>query len=151
MAQFRLNIPDLWSEMGRLHHELNRVFGPTNGPKAAGQPMPAVNVWDDEQNVYAQADLPGIAPENLEILVTEGNQLTIQGERSVVQPPNAVWHRQERGFGKFVRHVTLPSLVDADKVEAKYEFGVLYLTLPKSEAAKPRKIVVKSQENTQTK
>ncbi len=62
----------------------------------------------------------------------------------MVQPPNAIWHRQERGFGKFTRQVTLPSLVDADKVEAKYENGVLYLTLPKSEAAKPRKIIVKS-------
>jgi HSP20 family protein len=142
MAQVRFRFPDIWNEMGRLHNELNRVFGPADGAGVAA--APAVNVWDDEQNVYAQADLPGIAPENLEIFVTEGNQLTIQGERSVTQPANAVWHRQERGFGKFARQVTLPSLVDADKVEAKYENGVLYLTLPKSEAAKPRKITVKS-------
>ncbi len=140
MAQVRFKFPDIWNEMGRLHNELNRVFGPVNGNVPAA---PAVNVWDDEQCVYAQADLPGISPENLEIFVTEGNQLTIQGERAVTQPPNAVWHRQERGFGKFTRQVALPSLVDADKVEAKYENGVLYLTLPKSEAAKPRKITVK--------
>jgi HSP20 family protein len=141
MSQVRFKFPDIWNEMGRLHNELNRVFGPANGNVPAA---PAVNVWDDEQNVYAQADLPGILPENLEIFVTEGNQLTIQGERAVTQPANAVWHRQERSFGKFTRQVTLPSLVDADKVEAKYENGVLYLTLPKSEAAKPRKIIVKT-------
>lgn len=144
MSQARFAFPDLWSEMGRVHDELSRMFGRSNGSRGLAPAGPAVNVWDDEQNVYAQADLPGMDPTKLEVLVTEGNQLTLQGERVANPPPNGIWHRQERGFGQFKRMVTLPSLVDADKVEAKYEHGVLYLTLPKSEAAKPRKIVVKA-------
>jgi HSP20 family protein len=144
MIQTRLNFPDLWTEMGRVHDELSRLFGRTNGARAMAPAGPAINVWDDEQNVYAQVDLPGMEPDKIEVFVNEGNQLTIQGERTVPQPANAVWHRQERGFGQFMRQVTLPALVDAEKVEAKYEYGVLYLTLPKSEAAKPRKIAVKA-------
>lgn len=144
MTQSRFAFPELWSEMGRVHDELSRLFGRNNGGLRAMAPAgPAVNVWDDEQNVYAQADLPGIDADKLEVFVTDGDQLTIQGERTTTAPQDAVWHRQERSFGQFMRQVTLPALVDADKVEAKYEHGVLYLTLPKSEAAKPRKITVK--------
>ena len=64
--------------------------------------------------------------------------------RAAPEVPGAVWVRQERPVGRFTRQVTLPVLVDADKVEARYEHGVLKLTLPKSEAAKPRKITVKA-------
>jgi len=94
--------------------------------------------------VFVEVDLPGVAPSKLDVAVTEGNRLTIQGERPQVDVPNAVWHRQERGHGPFVRELTLPTLVDADKVEARYDQGVLRLTLPKAEAAKPRKITVRS-------
>ena len=90
---------------------------------AAG-PCRPLNVWEDENDVYAEADLPGLDPAKLEVTVTEGNQLTIQGERGPGDP-GAVWVRQERPFGKFTRVVTLPALVDADEVEAKYENGVL--------------------------
>lgn len=144
MLQSRIAFPDLWNEMGRVHDELSRMFGRNNGTRGMAPAGPAVNVWDDEQNVYAQVDLPGMDAEKFDVFVTEGNQLTIQGERVTCAPQNAVWHRQERGFGQFMRQVSLPALVDADKVEARYEHGVLYLTLPKSEAAKPRKIVVKA-------
>lgn len=143
MTHARFAFPDLWTEMNRVHDELSRLFGRPNfsGMAPAG---PTINVWDDEQNVYAQADLPGFDPDKFDVFVTQGNQLTIQGERMAPEIKNAVWHRQERGFGKFAREVTLPALVDVDKVEAKYEHGVLYLTLPKSEAAKPRKITVRA-------
>lgn len=140
----RLPFVELWSDMGQLHEELNRLFHRYQGPRPSGA-APAVNVWEDEHAVYAECDLPGIDPSKLEVFVTEGNQLTLQGERSAPQIPGTVWHRQERGFGSFARVLTLPALVDADKVEAKYEQGVLRLTLPKSEAAKPRKIVVKAE------
>lgn len=143
MVQTRFPFGDLWSEMGRVHSELNRLFN-RNGERGLAPTGPAVNVWEDEHNVFAEADLPGMDPAKLEVFVTEGNELAIQGERTVTAPNGAVWHRQERGFGQFMRQVTLPSLVDADKVEAKYEFGVLRLTLPKSEAAKPKKIVVQA-------
>jgi HSP20 family protein len=142
----RETFSDLWNEMSRFQDELNRVFGrfvPGNATTAlAGAPL--VNVWEDADAFYAEADLPGLNLEKLEVFVTEGTQLTIQGERPAPEFPNSVWHRQERGFGQFSRTLTLPALVNADKVEAHYESGVLRLTLPKSEAAKPRRIAVKS-------
>jgi len=143
MALMRLNgFNDLFREMNRFHEEFNRAYG-RNGGGFAGA-GPAVNVWADEHALFVETDLPGIDPSKLDVSVTEGNRLTIQGERPEVNLPNAVWHRQERGHGTFVRELTLPTLVDADKVEARYEQGVLRLTLPKAEAAKPRKITVRS-------
>jgi len=145
MTQVRLPFPDLWNEMGRVNEELNRLFGRFNGAQRTFPPQgPAINVWEDEQNVYAEADLPGMNLEKLEVFVTDGNILTLQGERMPEAPEGAVWHRQERGFGQFARQITLPAMVDANKVEAKYEQGVLRLTLAKSEAAKPKKIVVQT-------
>ena len=131
---------DIWAEFNRVSDEVNRLFGPTR----AGGTGPALNVWADDHNLYAEADLPDIDPAKLDVTVTEGNTLTIQGERTAPEVKGAVWVRQERPYGRFSRQVTLPVLVDADKVEASYEHGVLKLTLPKSEAAKPRKITVKA-------
>ena len=131
---------ELMGEFNRVSGELNRLFGLR--PTAVSGPL--MNLWADENNVYAELDLPSVDPSRLEVTVTEGNELTVQGERPAPEVPGAVWVRQERPFGRFTRSVTLPVLVDADKVEAKYEHGVLKLTLPKSEAAKPRKITVKA-------
>jgi HSP20 family protein len=131
----------LWQEFNQVQDEFNKLLGrATRGPAA-----PTINVWEDEQAVYAEADLPGLDPARIEVTVNEGNQLMVQGERPAPQITGAVWVRQERPFGKFVRAITLPSLVNPDRVEARYENGVLRLTLPKHEAAKPRKIVVKGQ------
>jgi HSP20 family protein len=131
----------LWQELNDVQDEFARWFGRTT----RGSTAPALNVWEDEHAVYAEADLPGVDPTKLEITVTEGNQLTVQGERPAPEIAGSVWVRQERPFGTFTRVLTLPALVDADKVEAKYENGVLRLTLPKHEAAKPRKIVVQGE------
>ncbi len=142
MALMRLNgFPDLFREMNRFQEEFNRAV---NGGARWSGVGPAVNVWADDQAVFVEADLPGVDPAKLDVSVTEGNRLTISGERPEVDLPNAVWHRQERGHGTFVRELTLPTLVDADKVEAAYEQGVLRLTLPKAEAARPRKITVRT-------
>lgn len=131
----------LWQEINQVQDEFAKWFGRAAGAASA----PRLNVWEDEHAVFAEADLPGIDPAKLEVTVTEGNQLTVQGERAAPQVENAAWVRQERPFGKFARVVELPALVDADKVEARYTDGVLRLTLPKHEAAKPRKIVVKGE------
>jgi HSP20 family protein len=139
MARFRRDaFGELFQEVNRIQEEFQRIFG-DRAP--AGPP---VNVWSDDNNFFAEADLPDLNLEHLEVFVTDGNQLTIKGERKAPEVPGAVWVRQERPFGQFSRVVTLPSLVDADKVEAKYENGVLRLKLPKSEAAKPRKITVRT-------
>jgi len=149
MALMRLNgFNNLFREMNRFQEEFNRAFNKSGQwagiPGVAGSMGPAVNVWADEHAVFVEVDLPGIDPAKLNVAVTEGNRLAIQGERPEVNVENAVWHRQERGSGTFLRELTLPTLVEADKVEARYDQGVLRLTLPKAEAAKPRKITVRT-------
>jgi HSP20 family protein len=134
----------LWSEMTGLQSEMNRLFGRLSDDSwpTLASAYPAVNVWEDDDNVYAEAELPGLTPDQLEVFVSEGNLLSIQGERKPCETPRDVWHRQERGFGKFNRALQLPVPVDADKVQARFEHGVLLLTMPKSAAAKPRLITV---------
>ena len=136
-------INNLWREMDGFRNEVDRLFGrPLIGTTAIA---PALNVWEDETAFYVEADLPDVAADKLDVTVKEGNRLTLVGERKPAEPANAVWHRQERFAGTFTRELTLPTPVDADKVEAKFEYGVLKLTLPKSEAARPRKIAVKAE------
>jgi HSP20 family protein len=114
---------------------------------ALASSYPPLNIWGDSDKVYAEAELPGMQLDHLEIYVTEETQLTIQGERRKPELGNGVWYRQERGFGQFSRTILLPVKVDADKVEARFEHGVLFVTLPKSEAAKPRRISVNDMVN----
>ncbi len=140
---------DLWGKMSQLRDEMDRLFE-SFGLGDGGWPTlavayPAVNVWDDSEHVYAEAELPGMDLNDLEIYVTGGNQLTIKGERKPWNPGQGVWHRQERGFGPFTRLIELPYDVDAERVEARFHNGVLTITMPKSEAAKPRKITVKTE------
>lgn len=131
----------LLQEFNQMQDELARWLGRAGAMFTL--PSLPLTVWEDDHNVYAETDLPGVDPAKIEVTVTEGNQLTVQGERTPPEIAGAAWVRQERPFGKFTRVVTLPALVDADKVEARYTDGVLRLTLPKHEAAKPRKVVVK--------
>ncbi len=134
-----------WTEMNRLSREMDRLFGRGNG---MGSPLgarmyPALNVWEDNDNLYAEAELPGFKLDDLEIYVT-GNQLTITGERRSPEHQGGTWHRQERGYGKFSRMIEVPCDVDCENVSAEFKHGVLQITLPKSEAVKPRRIEVKS-------
>jgi HSP20 family protein len=106
---------------------------------------PAVNLWEDNDNIYVEAELPGMQLGNMEIYVNEGNLLTIQGNRQPEQIPNGLWHRQERGFGQFSRALPLPAAVNSDKVEAHFDQGILSIKLPKAEYAKPKRIAVKGE------
>ena len=138
----------LWREMGRFQHDMDRLmdrFG-VNGRRlpAVAATYPALNVWEDADAVYAEAELPGLNLEDLEIYVTGTDQLTVKGNRKPLEMEKAVWHRQERGFGEFSRVLTLPAPVDAEKVTARLEHGILTLTMAKSAAAKPKKITVKA-------
>lgn len=141
---------DLWGKMSQFRNEMDRLFesfGLGNGPwPTLATAYPAVNVWEDDDHVYAEAELPGMELSDLEIYVRCGNQLTIKGERKEPSAGNAYWHRQERGFGSFTRVLTLPVNVDPDKVEARLHNGVLVIIMPKSEMARPRKISVKVEE-----
>lgn len=137
---------DPWTEMNRLSREMDRIFGPGTNGNGMGRPFasgsyPALNVWEDDDNLYAEAELPGFDLDDLEIYVT-GNQLTIKGERRPPDHEGGTWHRQERGYGKFSRVIEVPGDVDGDKVSAEFKSGVLQVTLPKSEAVKPHRIEV---------
>jgi HSP20 family protein len=96
--------------------------------------------------VFVEAEVPGLKAENLDITVV-GDELTIKGDRPEQLPPEGSFHRRERGVGSFTRIVRLPSEVNADRVEAALNDGVLLLTLPKAEGAKPRKVKVKAESN----
>jgi len=121
---------------------MNRLFERWGGDGSAN--FPPINVREEDNALQIEAELPGMNLDDLEIFVTGNNQLTIKGERKVVLPNKGTQHRQERPFGKFVRSLTLPFPVDDSKVEARLEHGILKIHLPKHEAARPRKITVKS-------
>ena len=129
---------DLFREVNKLSRAM------TERGVTFGSAGPAVNVWEDIDNIFAEVDLPGVEAEKIDVSVTEGNQLTISGDRPAMELAGAAWHCKERFAGAFTRGVTLPTLVDAEKITATYEGGTLKLTMPKAEAAKPRKIAVKS-------
>jgi len=137
---------DPWTEMNRLGREMDRLFG--RGGAVGSQRLgvgvyPALNLWEDDDNLYAEAELPGFCLDDLEIYVT-GSQLTIKGERRPPEHDGGTWHRQERSYGKFSRAIELPGEVDGDHVSAEFKNGVLTITLSKSEAIKPRRIEVKA-------
>jgi HSP20 family protein len=127
----------------RLHNEMNRLFEsffedmPAVRPYSTG--YPALNTWEEGDDAYVEAELPGMKLEDIEVLVV-GNELTIRGERKIDEPQQANWHRRERASGSFMRTLSLPWHIDADKVEARLQDGVLMVKLPKSESAKPKKV-----------
>ena len=131
-----------WDQMQRMQNEMNRLFGHWTGDGNVAS-FPAVNVREEDEALHVEAELPGMNLEEVEIFVTGNTQLTIKGERKAPTVDKGTQHRQERSFGKFVRTLTLPFPVDADKVEARLENGILNIHLPKHEAARPRKIAVK--------
>lgn len=133
--------------MNRLQRDMDRMlgrFGDGNGRRAAAA-YPPLDLWQDADNLYVEAELPGMAMDDLEIYVSGGNQLSLQGQRKPPAVEKGNWHRQERGYGQFSRVVTLPDMVDADNVQAQLRDGVLTITLPKREEAKPRRIAVRSE------
>jgi HSP20 family protein len=107
-----------------------------------GRSYPLVNVWEADDKLYAEAEVPGLQLDDLEILI-HGSELTIQGERKGVDEGEARYHRRERGTGSFCSKVDLPVDIDVDRVEATLENGVLTLAMPKAPSALPRKIEVK--------
>lgn len=133
----------LRSEMDRL---LNGFLGSaTNGGShpVAGRSQPAVNLWDRNDSLMLEMEIPGVKSEQIDISVT-GLDLTIKVQRPDFVEEGVTYHRRERPVGDFTRVLRLPCEVNSDKVSAELHNGVLTLTLPKAEVAKPRKISVNS-------
>lgn len=133
---------DPWAMVASLRREMGDLLEGLDGVRhRRPHSFPALNIWEDASHLYAEAEVPGLSMENIEVLV-EGNELTLKGRRGACNDENCTYHRRERGAGEFSRTVQLPVQIDADKVEAKLAEGVLTITLPKAEAAKARKIKV---------
>ena len=130
------------NEMTAVGDEVAALFGRApHQPEVATFPL---NVWQDENAIYVEADLPGVDRATLEVTVTEGDKLTIKAQRPTpVKVEGVTWLRQERASGNFARVLGLPFPVDAEKVEASYNAGLLKVTLPKIAAVKPRVVPVK--------
>jgi len=105
--------------------------------------LPSVDVFEDKESLKIVAELPGLKPEDVKITL-ENSTLTLRGEKKqVAEEKTERVHRYERSYGSFERSFSLPNTVDVEKVEAGFENGVLTITLPKAEKAKPREIAVK--------
>jgi HSP20 family protein len=112
-----------------------------------GRPWsPAVDIYETENELVLQADLPGVDINNIDVRV-ENQTLTIAGERTFRKDDaDRGYHRIERNYGSFVRSFAVPNSFDTDKINAGYQNGVLTVTLPKKEAAKPRQVKVEVKE-----
>ena len=137
----------VWPQINRLQGKMEQWFcrlGMKGLRWFAGSVYPPLNAWEDENNLYLEAELHKIELTDLEIFVNGDNQLSIKGERKQPKQENGTWHRRERGHGSFSRIDELPQYVDSDKVTAEFKHGVLTITLPKRKEAKARRVEVKA-------
>ncbi len=146
----RLMVRDPWRDFGTLQDRVNKMFDQTvrtlypetEEELERGTWAPAVDIHETEDSFVVKADLPGVNKDDIQIDLKD-NTITLKGERKFenkVSKDNYI--RVERSYGTFVRSFTLPQNVDAEKIKAAYKDGVLELTLPKKEEAKPKQIKV---------
>ena len=135
---------DPFTNLRRLNSALDEAFGswPAEENLPASSWFPAIDVFEDKDAVKLLAELPGVRPEDVKLSL-ENNLLTIRGEkRQHAEEQAERIHRYERSYGTFERTFALPNTVDPEKISAKYEHGILTVTIPKSERARPREIPV---------
>ena len=136
---------DVLSMREQMNRLFNEVFGRTGGEEGGwmtGAWTPPVEIDDTDEALMVRVELPGVAKENVHVEFHE-NTLTLRGERKPdPQVKEGQYYRQERTYGPFQRTFTLPTLVDTAKVQATYRDGLLELCLPKSEAAKTKRITI---------
>ncbi|MGH9561223.1 MAG: Hsp20/alpha crystallin family protein [Terracidiphilus sp.] len=137
---------DPFREVVALQNRMNTLFGNMNqeneSPLTTASFVPAVDVYEDEKKVVLKLEVPGIAEKDLDVSV-ENNTLTVKGERKFEQEEKEEnFHRIERRYGSFYRAFTLPTTVDTESINAKYDAGVLRLELKKRPEAQPKQIKV---------
>jgi HSP20 family protein len=154
MALIRWQRPEMnvWSpfrHLSTLRDEIDRLFeSPLNALTSDSQQflngwLPTIDLYEDKDNLLVKAELPGMKKEDIDISL-HGDVLTLSGERKEEEAfEDAQAYRSERFLGKFQRTLTLPVNVSAEKVRASYMDGILSITLPKAEEAKPKQIEVK--------
>lgn len=137
---FRSGVGDALRELRRFQDEVNRSIG--GFPLGGAADFPLLNIWANEEGVVVSAELPGVDPDSIKVSVHR-NTLTLSGERRIEKPEEkAVALRIERPSGAFSRTVTLPFTVDADRVGARSDAGVLLIQLPRPEEDRPKRIQI---------
>jgi HSP20 family protein len=135
-------------EFGTLQDRMNRLFRDSFSPEAQDQSLtkssfaPPVDVYEDEHNITLKLEVPGVDEKDIYVQV-ENNTLTVHGERKFEKEEKEEnFRRVERQYGSFTRSFTLPTTVDAEKVSASYDKGILKISLAKKAEAKPKQIKV---------
>ena len=139
---------DPFREFSTLQDRMNRLFRESYGPEGHEESListrfaPPVDVYEDEHTVTLKIEVPGIDEKDVDVRV-ENNVLTVHGERKVEKEEKEEnFRRIERQYGSFTRTFTLPSTVDAERIQADYDKGILKIVLPKKAEAKPKQIKV---------
>jgi HSP20 family protein len=139
---------DPFREFSTLQDRMNRLFRESYGPEGRDESLttsqfaPPVDVYEDEHNVVLKVEVPGIDEKDIDVRV-ENNVLTVHGERKVEKEEKEEnFRRVERQYGSFTRTFSLPSTVDAERIQADYDKGILKIVLPKKAEAKPKQIKV---------
>jgi HSP20 family protein len=140
---------DPFREMSSLQERMNRLFSDFRGRPLGGEEeisqgawVPPVDIYETPESLVLKAELPGIGRENINIEVKDST-LTLKGEKKFEKDvSDENYRRVERTYGAFQRAFTLPSTIQQDKVKAKFKDGILEITLPKMEEAKPKQIKV---------
>jgi HSP20 family protein len=133
---------DPFAELRRIQSEMNRLF---SGPGyTTTRDFPPVNIWLGDNSVVVTAELPGVTRDDV-TLNLQDDVLTLEGKREPKQQQeNVNWQRRERAYGSFSRAVQLPFRIDPDKVQARFNNGVLEIELERLEADRPKKIEIRA-------
>ena len=136
-----------WHSLRRLNNALDEAFGTyqeEDGRTITASWYPACDVFEDKDAIKIVAEVPGVKPEDVKLSL-ENNLLTIRGEkRQQAEERTERVHRYERSYGQFERTFALPGTVDPENIQATYEHGILTVTLPKAEKARPKEIPVRA-------
>jgi HSP20 family protein len=139
---------DPFREFSTLQDRMNRLFRDSYGPEGREENLnntsfaPPVDVYEDEHSVNLKIEVPGVDEKDIDVQI-ENNVLTVHGERKFEKEEKQEnFRRVERQYGSFTRTFTLPTTVDAEKVAASYDKGILKIALPKKAEAKPKQIKV---------
>jgi HSP20 family protein len=130
---------------GDLQREIEGLFDALVPRLARGvipRAYPPANIYEEKDALVVEFEMPGVSEETIELTIT-GDVLTLKGERPALEPQaETTVHIQERGYGAFNRAITLPTNIDSEKAEARYDHGVLVIRLPKAPEAKPKQVPV---------
>ena len=137
----------IFDDLESMQEDMNRMFSDRGyeRPLRRSRPtFPLLNVWSSADGVVIDAELPGVDPKDVDVSVL-GDELTLRGKVGIQDPRmGETYHRRERPAGEFVRTLQLPFRADAGGVKANYKNGVLRLTVPRTEAEKPKKVAIEA-------